>query len=120
MMNGFNQYICEHCKQPCQIASRARKFGTGTRWQVCHTCPPKNTQLCYAITPQGKVKGIMYNIKMDGFHWQLVISYQDNETTLNKLGLMYSKEEVMKIPSCAQGITPKNVLEKIKLFLLLS
>lgn len=118
-MNGFNQYICDHCNQPCQINSRSRKFGKGTRWQVCHSCPPKNTQLCYAISAQGKVKAIMYNIKMGDFDWQLVISYQDNETILNKLKA-YGNEEIIKIPSIAQGITPKNVLDKIKLLLLFS
>lgn len=118
MMNGFNQYICDFCKQPCQISSRALKFGKGTRWQVCYSCPPKNTQLCYAVTPQGKVRAIIYNVRMETYNWQLVLSHQDNETVLNKIE--YNKNEIIKIPSIAQGVTPKNALDKIKLLLLFS
>ncbi len=122
MMNGFNQYICDHCKQPCQIASRTRKFGKGTRWQVCYNCCPETDkiQLCYAVTPQGKVNGIMYSARMDNGHYQLVISYQDNETFVYKLGPLHHKEEIIKIPHCAQGVTPKNIMDKIKLLLLFS
>jgi len=129
MMNGFNQYICQFCQQPCKNSIGCKRYGKKARWQRCTNCP---VEIGYAINIKGIVQCIIFlspNTNED--HYQLSIDYKEQHTTIQFLKIeyyMYGKrrqkswksDQLLQIEHCVKGITPDNVYDKIKTYLLFS
>lgn len=128
MMNGFNQYICDFCQQPCRRFASAKQYGNKFKWQKCQTCP---IEILYAVHPTGIIRAIMFNITNKGNIYQLIINKKSEKTEINYLKpysvsyngqpkTHYYHETLLTLDSCVNGVTPQNVLEKIKLYILFS
>ena len=127
MMNGFNQYICQFCQQPCTNSIGCKRYGKKARWQRCTNCP---IEVGYAINVKGIVQCIMFltpNSNAD--HYQLSIDYQEQHTligfnkkqyTARNKKVWWKCDQLLKIDHCVNGITPANVHDKIKTYLLFS
>ncbi len=127
MMNGFNQWICEYCQNACTISTRANseEYGPLARWHVCETCSTKERQVCYAIRPTAMLVATLFSVvdpKEPTNVYRLAIHTKNNETKVEYIpnSSVYGKEKLLTISHLAKGVTPKNALEKIKLFLLMS
>ena len=129
MMNGYNKYLCQFCLQPCSNSIGCKRYGKKARWQRCRNCP---IEIAYAINSKGIVQCIMFlspNANED--HYQLNIDYKEQNTIIqflkkvcythnNKKQSSWKSNRLLQIDHCVKEITPANVKDKIKTYLLFS
>lgn len=132
-MNGFNQYICEYCHNPCRRESKkhrgnAKYLGNKVRWQSCDTC-----QVHYAVHPTGQVRQKKINIpdpKGNGSLYQFEIDYRNNCSRVVYLErdrriyrtriFQYVHKVLLEFDHTVNDISPSNIEQKIKTYLLFS
>jgi hypothetical protein len=127
MMNGINQYICQFCQQPCINSIGCKRYGKKARWQRCTNCP---VEIGYAINIKGIVQCIMFlTPNSNENHYQLSIDYKEQHTiiefykkqhTARNKKVWWKSDQLLQIEHCVKGVTPDNVHDKIKTYILFS
>jgi|SRR6185369_6786922 len=126
MMNGFNQYLCDFCQQPCRRSTGAKEYGKHARWQRCLSC-----KVSYAISLTGQVKCRIFRGPGEDEFYQLRINYKENISTIcflkkdswmynNRKQTTYNSTQIVTLDHCIKDISPQNVQDKIKLYILFS
>lgn len=127
MMNGFNQWICDFCGSACTVTNRANStdYGLLARWHVCENCSNAERQVCFAVRHTAMLVATMFTLvdpKEPTNMYRLILHNKNLETKVEYIpnSSVYGNEKLLTVPYVAKGVTPKNVFEKIKLFLLMS
>lgn len=131
MMNGFNQYICEFCQNPCVRSNkwkgRAKEFSNKCRWRHCDSC-----RVYYAVHPTGRVLGkkiyspdpgendAFYQIEINYKRNHTRIAYMTKKTEFYLPKRQYLYQELLNLDSVIDNVSPSNAQQKIKTYLLFS
>lgn len=137
-MNGRNQYLCHFCNHPCTRPNkkdRCTEYGKHARWNYCWDC-----HVCYAVASGARLKAVKLWQREIGAHknfYQVLIDYQSNNTTISHFKddtyeftiggktyyaqpKSYRYKKLLEFPKTLNQINPKNMMEKIKIYLLFS
>ena len=129
MMNGRNQYICDYCGCPCQRSKiKSPENGRRVYWQRCLGC---NTR--YAVTSKGIIKrkilscldpknnDISYQADVQCKYHRTIFIRTTNLNFRNKHGRIgHDQVMLMELPTALYDITPTNMYNKIKTYILFS
>ncbi len=135
----LNQYKCKFCHGGCERPkhSSAQEYGKYARWQTCWKC-----NVSFAVGPYLSLKALklsirdpenkdnLYQVVVDLKNNQTYINYFEEDKTPRYRGLFfynsgrnqnqYIFKRLLELPRAINSITPKNLMEKIKLYLLFS
>jgi hypothetical protein len=136
-MNGKNQYRCHFCNKICGNPrnDRCKEFGKYARWQSCWNC-----EVSYAIGPKISLKAIKlwkHDPNEPKNFYQMLIDYKHKNTIISYFpkyvypayyeypnypfrGQEYRYQKLLDLSKPLNNITPNNLLEKIKMYLLFS
>jgi hypothetical protein len=128
MMNGKNQYLCDHCGRPCYRSKK--KFYYGSRiskvayWQYCS----KNCNTSYVVTPKGTViRKVIKVLDPKNSNIEYSVDFKYQKTLIARLTKKIVKERILRddqlimdFPYIVNGITPTNFYDKMKTYILFS
>lgn len=126
MMNGFNQYLCNFCQQPCKRKLKVQGYGKA-REQLCNGC-----SAVYVVNTRGIVRAMIlfcnhpkienrwFNIKIDYKNSKSLISVMEKITYSDGEVRYISETDPIEVSYCIKGLNPQNFLEKIQTYLTFS
>lgn len=122
MMNGKNRYICDFCKGVCYRSPHRldkNEYGKGAFWHFCYPCDVR-----YGVTPKGIVKLKVFSCPKEKDFYQFRVDYK---RARSEIGFYHSDDPynsyykaLLEFDYIVHDITPKNMLNKIKTYILFS
>lgn len=126
MMDSFNNYICHFCQQSCK--RRKTKMSKNRYWHICKTC-----NVGHLVSLQGVLFITDLELKVDPNRYHVSIDYDSNQSNIeywtpenwvsDRTGKKYTRYIVQKLLTldfCIKDLTPLNIKDKIKTYLLFS
>ncbi len=111
MMNGFNQYICDYCNNPC------RKLAFDIAHMQC--CTYCDIDIRYNVTKKGIVNYIEYYYN----DYCIIVNFKHKFSEIMyfykpRLISKQLKSTIIKSFNYCLDINPKNIHDKLKTYLL--
>lgn len=140
-MTSHNQYRCHFCNKICKKIGKAKGYSKYAFWHLCSNCPNKPS---FAVGPASKIKGILFSVPIpkdnrweNDENYQLETNYKTKQTKISIITKKYyhhtsrvgdrwysevcnRTRNLLTLDNCVNNITPQNVLDKIKMYLLFS
>lgn len=132
-MTGRNEYRCHFCNKLCQKCGKAEGYTKYAQWHYCNNCP---AEVWFAVGPTSKIKGMTLSVKdKEDKEYRMEINYKTKRTKIYQMvstqeavwGLhdveyvkKYVRKDILTLDKCVNDVTPENVMEKIKMYILFS
>jgi len=145
-MTGRNEYRCHFCNKTCKKGRKAEEYSKHAMWHYCENCPSTCTKnpvnIYYAVGPCSKIKGIQFSVpdkddKRNSYNME--ISYKEKQTRIFRHELYkdpiedrissflyiqsrpyYTSKDIIILDKIINDVTTKNVMDKMKMYILFS